>query len=54
VVLKLEGEGTASVDAVHKLLTRERIGKRVTLDVLRDGSLLKLGLIVKPRPDEKR
>jgi S1-C subfamily serine protease len=54
VVLKLDGEATPSVDAVHKLLTRERIGKRVTLDVLRDGVIVKLNLIVTARPDERR
>jgi S1-C subfamily serine protease len=54
VVLKLDGEATPSVDAVHKLLTRERIGKRVTLDVLRDGVIVKLNLQVTERPDERR
>lgn len=54
VVLKLDGEATASVDAIHKLLTRERIGKRVTLDVLRDGVIVKLNLQVTERPDERR
>lgn len=50
VVLKLDGEGTASVDAIHKLLTRERIGKRVALEVLRDGAVIKLALNVVERP----
>lgn len=54
VVLKLDGEATPSVDAVHKLLTRERIGKRVALDVLRDGVLVKLNLTATARPDERR
>jgi S1-C subfamily serine protease len=54
VVLKLDDEATPSVDAVHKLLTRERIGKRVTLDVLRDGVIVKLNLQVTERPDERR
>ncbi len=53
VVLKLEGVATPSVDAIHKQLTRERIGKRVELQVLRDGSLLKLSLMVTERPDER-
>ena len=30
VVLKLDGAPTPSVDAVHKLLTRERIGRKVS------------------------
>ncbi len=50
VVLTLEGEATPSVDGVHKLLTRERIGRRVTLEVLRDGAIVKLALQVLERP----
>jgi S1-C subfamily serine protease len=53
VVLKLDGHPTPSVDAVHKLLTRERIGRRVKLDVLRDGGLVKLDLAVTERPSER-
>jgi S1-C subfamily serine protease len=54
VVLKLDGSGTSSVDAVHKLLTREKIGRKVALDVLRDGVIVKLNLKVTERPDERR
>lgn len=54
VVLKLDGAPTPSVDAVHKLLTRERIGQRVSLDVLRDGVLVRLALQVTERPNERR
>lgn len=54
VVLALDGEATASVDAIHKLLTRERIGRTITLDVLRDGLVMKLNLLVQARPDERR
>ena len=54
VVLKLEGTPTPSVDAVHKLLTRERIGRKVALDVLRDGVLVKMNLSVTERPEERR
>jgi S1-C subfamily serine protease len=54
VVLKMDGAPTPSVDAVHKLLTRERIGKRVSLDVLRDGVVVKMNLQVLERPDERR
>jgi hypothetical protein len=42
------------VDAVHKLLTREKIGRKVALDVLRDGVIVKLNLSVIERPDERR
>ncbi len=54
VVLKLDGAPTPSVDAVHKLLTRDRIGRTVALDVLRDGVLVRLNLRVTERPDERR
>ena len=54
VVLKLDGFPTPSVDAVHKLLGRDRIGRRVALDVLRDGTRVKLDLSVTERPDERR
>ncbi|GAM98815.1 htrA protease [alpha proteobacterium U9-1i] len=54
VVLKLDGHPTASVDAVHKLLTRDKIGQRVALDVLRDGVVVRLGLQVTERPVERR
>lgn len=53
VVLKLDGEATPSVDAIHKLLTRERIGRTVELDVLRSGSRTKLKLAVTARPEQK-
>jgi S1-C subfamily serine protease len=52
VVLKLDGHATPSVDGVHKLLTRDRIGKRVTLEVLRDGAIVRLGLAVTERPSQ--
>jgi S1-C subfamily serine protease len=54
VVLKLDGSPTPTVDAVHKLLTRERIGRKVVLDVLRNGALVKMNLSVTERPDERR
>lgn len=54
VVLKLDGAPVPTVDAVHKLLTRERVGRRVSLDVLRDGAMVKMNLAVTERPDERR
>ncbi|MEZ5957878.1 MAG: trypsin-like peptidase domain-containing protein [Hyphomonadaceae bacterium] len=53
VILRLDGEATASVDAIHKLLTRERIGRAVELDVLRNGARTKLKLMVTARPEPK-
>lgn len=54
VVLTLDGVATPSVDAIHKLLTRNRIGKRVELQALRDGAIVKLSLSVTARPEERR
>lgn len=53
VVLKLDGVATPSVDAVHKLLTRERIGRKVELLVLRDGVCVKRELAVMARPEPR-
>jgi len=54
VVLKLDGVPTPTVDAVHRQLTTERVGRKVTLDVLRNGMLVKMKLTVMERPDERR
>jgi S1-C subfamily serine protease len=54
VVLALDENATPSVDAVHKLLTRETIGRRMALDVLRDGVVARLALKVTERPEERR
>jgi S1-C subfamily serine protease len=54
VVLKLDGVPTPTVDAVHKLLTRDRIGRKVALDVLRNGALVTLSLSVSERPTERQ
>lgn len=51
VVLAVEGEPTPSVDAIHKLLAKDSIGRTLTLDVLRDGQLTKLKLKVAERPE---
>jgi S1-C subfamily serine protease len=53
VILKLDAFATPSVDAIHKLLTRERIGRNVELDVLRSGARTKLKLSVTARPEPK-
>ena len=54
VVLRLDGHPTPTVDAIHSLLSRERIGRRVALEVLRDGARVKADLAVTERPDERR
>lgn len=54
VVLTLDGAPTPSVDAIHKLLTRERVGRKVTLSVLRNGVLIGADLAVVERPQQQR
>jgi S1-C subfamily serine protease len=51
VVLSIDGSETQSVDAIHRVLTRETIGRSLSLSVLRDGGLIKLDLKVSARPD---
>jgi S1-C subfamily serine protease len=54
VILSFDDQPAPSVDAIHRLLGKEAIGKRVPLTVLRDGQIVKLTLQVTARPDEKR
>jgi S1-C subfamily serine protease len=53
VVLSLGGKPTPSVDAIHRLLTRETIGKTMPLEVLRDGEVVRLSMTIKERPDAR-
>jgi S1-C subfamily serine protease len=50
VILSLAGQATPSVDATHRILSRETIGRKLPMDVLRDGSKLRLELEVVARP----
>jgi S1-C subfamily serine protease len=52
VILALKGEATPSVDATHRILSRDTIGKKVPMVVLRDGAKVTLELKVEPRPKE--
>jgi len=51
VVLTLGGEPAPSVDAIHKLLHKDTIGKTLPLTVLRDGAVVPLKLKVSERPE---
>jgi S1-C subfamily serine protease len=51
VILALGGQATPSVDATHRILSRETIGRKIELEVLRDGSKLSLDLKVEARPN---
>jgi S1-C subfamily serine protease len=50
VILSLNGVATPSVDATHSVLSRETIGRKLAMEILRDGHKLKLDLSVEPRP----
>lgn len=50
VILSVGGEPTPSVDLIHRVLSREAIGKRLEMEVLRDGQKTRLGLLVEERP----
>ena len=50
VILSLSGLATPSVDATHRILSRDTIGKKLEMEVLRDGSKLSLHLQVEARP----
>ncbi|MEJ0023708.1 MAG: PDZ domain-containing protein [Alphaproteobacteria bacterium] len=54
VILSVDGEPAPSVDAIHKVLSREAIGRKLALAVLRDGMIVNLSLHVIARPEERR
>lgn len=52
VILGLNGEATESVDATHRILSRDTIGRTIPMLVLRDGQTVTLELKVEPRPKD--
>jgi len=50
VILSLDGSATPSVDAIHRLLDRQAIGRRMRLSVLRGEAFSELEVVVAPRP----
>ncbi|MGE0046518.1 MAG: S1C family serine protease [Hyphomonadaceae bacterium] len=54
VVVSIDGSPSPSVDDIHRVLTRETIGRKLALVVLRDGALVQLDLKVRARPEERR
>jgi S1-C subfamily serine protease len=54
VILSADGQHAPSVDAIHRLLTRDSIGRKLALAVLRDGVVVRLKLEVMQRPEERR
>jgi S1-C subfamily serine protease len=54
VILSVEGRSAPSVDAIHKVLGRDTIGRKLALRALRDGAIVELSLTVTARPEERR
>jgi S1-C subfamily serine protease len=54
LILSVDGQAAPSVDAIHKILSRDAIGKKLALDILRDGAPMRLSVTVTARPKEKR
>ena len=50
VVVRLDGQPAASVDDIHRLLVGETIGKRIAVEVIRNGTLKTLTMTVRERP----
>ena len=53
LILALDGEPTPTVDAVHKRLGRQAIGRTLMLRVLRAGKVLDLPATVAGQPEDK-
>jgi S1-C subfamily serine protease len=50
LILTIAGKPAESVDAVHAILSKERIGGEAELLILRDGALQKAKLRIRERP----
>jgi S1-C subfamily serine protease len=53
LILAVDGEPTPSVDAVHRQLGRDTIGRTLALRVLREGKLLDLQAAVTRQPEDR-
>ncbi len=53
LILAVDGEPTPTVDAVHKRLGRQAIGRSLTLRVLRAGKVLEMAATVAGQPEDK-
>ena len=54
LILAVDGDPTPTVDAVHKLLGRDTIGRTLTLRVLREGKIIEVLATVAGRPEDAR
>jgi S1-C subfamily serine protease len=53
LILMVDGAPTPTVDAVHKLLGRQAIGRTLTLRVLRQGQIMEIPATVAGQPEDK-
>ncbi len=53
LILAVDGKPTPTVDAVHRLLGRQTIGRALELRVLRQGQILELSATVAGQPEDK-
>src|ERR687892_1633227 len=51
LILAVDGDPTPTVDAVHRLLGRDTIGRTLTLRVLREGKIIEVSATVAGRPE---
>jgi S1-C subfamily serine protease len=54
LILAVDGDPTPTVDAVHKLLGRDTIGRTLTLRILRAGKIIEVLATVAGRPEDAR
>jgi S1-C subfamily serine protease len=54
LILAVDVEPTPTVDAVHRLLRRETIGRTLTLRVLREDEIIEVRTTVAGRPEDAR
>lgn len=50
VTVSIDGEPVAGIDALHRLLTDERIGRRVMLPLQRDGAVFRRDVVPSESP----
>jgi S1-C subfamily serine protease len=54
LILAVDGEPTPTVDAIHRLLGRDAIGRTLTLRVLREAKIIEVQATVTGRPEDAR
>jgi S1-C subfamily serine protease len=50
VIFRLDGKAVGGIDALHRMLGEESIGKRITLDLIRNGKLAQVQVVPEEIP----